>query len=410
MLCQEVAEELVNRGHQLCVLTSTQPGGTFEPDDNRVLVYRQLNLEVEAGVGPTTKRLLFDRKKRERDNLNRVRWLVSNFEPDIVLIWGMWNVPRAVPALVEKLLPGRVAYYICDYWLSLPSAYIQQWQIPAKRPYTQWLKTLLSKPILAKLTEEPPINLRLEHPICVSQALRELLVQAGVPISHARAIHLGIHVDAFRSAAVDRHSDNTDALKLIFVGRLSEEKGVHTIIRALDLIMQQEPIPLKLDVYGKGNPDFESELRGMVKSHNLSSIVSFRGIVPLAQLPTTLARSDVLVFSSEWDEPFSRIVPEAMAAGLVVIGTTTGGTTEILAEGETGLTYPAGDAGSLADQVRRLYLNPGLMGQLRLTGQQHVIQQFRFSHMVDQLETFFYGYRRALKSVTFPPSLPYKNG
>jgi glycogen(starch) synthase len=100
-----------------------------------------------------------------------------------------------------------------------------------------------------------------------------------------------------------------------------------------------------------------------------------------------LAQYDALIFPSEWQEPFARTVLEAMAAGLVVIGTTTGGTGEILVDEVTGLTFPAGDAQVLARQIQHLYHNPTLRVQLAKIGQQCVIQNFTFSRMVDQIET-----------------------
>jgi glycosyltransferase involved in cell wall biosynthesis len=389
-LCQEVAVELADRGHQVCVLTSCSPNGTDGtdiPDDNGVSVYRLLHLEVEAGLVHTIIRLLKDRKKLEEENLNQLRKLVANFQPDQVLIWGMWNVPRSVPALVEQLLPGRVAYYLCDYWLSLPNAYIQRWQASSKRKLTQLPKQLLSKLFVYRLENEPPINLSLEHPICVSRAVRELLVEAGIPIAHAQVIHVGTQVEQFVAAAKNGQKKKTNGSKLLYMGRLVADKGLHTIIEALNLIVGQPAVSVTLDIFGKGDPDYEAELKAMVAQNQLGQVISFRGSVPYSELPRVLAQYDALIFPSEWQEPFARIVLEAMAAGLVVIGTTTGGTGEILVEGKTGLTFPAGDAKVLANQIRRLSSNPSLKRQLAKTSQQCMLENFTFSQMVDRIET-----------------------
>jgi glycosyltransferase involved in cell wall biosynthesis len=76
-----------------------------------------------------------------------------------------------------------------------------------------------------------------------------------------------------------------------------------------------------------------------------------------------------------------------MAAGLVVVGAPTGGTGEILKEGKTGLTFPAGDAAALAAQIVRLVKEPGRRRRLARAGQTRVVEDFSFTRMVDELET-----------------------
>ena len=71
----------------------------------------------------------------------------------------------------------------------------------------------------------------------------------------------------------------------------------------------------------------------------LDSKIRFVGQVDRYEMPSVMIEHDVLVFPSVWEEPLARVVQEAMASGLVVIGTVTGGTAEILRDGVTGLTF-----------------------------------------------------------------------
>jgi glycosyltransferase involved in cell wall biosynthesis len=386
--CHEVAIELTNRGHEVRVLTSRAPDGVKTSENNNVQAHHLLRLEVESGLLQTIIRLLWNRKKLEQENLNHVLKLVTDFHPDAALIWGMWNIPRSVPALVEQLLPGHVAYYLCDYWLSLPNAYVQRWQEPSKRGFAQWPKQLLGKLFLSQLEKELPISLKLTYPICVSQAVRKLLVEADIPVRHAQVIHGGTQIEDFATTAASKpQHNNNHHLKLLYAGRLDVEKGVHTAIRAMGLLVGQQNSGVTLDIIGKGNPDYEAELKALVRRHNLSQTVSFRGRVPRSEIPAVFAQYDALIFPSEWEEPFARTILEAMAAGLVVIGATTGGTVEILVEGETGLTFPPGDAKTLADQIHRLRNDFALHQRLGTAGQQCVTEKFTFQRMVDQIET-----------------------
>jgi len=102
---------------------------------------------------------------------------------------------------------------------------------------------------------------------------------------------------------------------------------------------------------------------------------------------------DVLVLPSIYDEPLARIVQEAMATGLVVVGTLTGGTKEILVDGVNGLAFPPGDASALAVQIARLADDPGLRLALARNGRRTVEEKFSLTRMVDEIE----GYMKAIQ-------------
>jgi glycosyltransferase involved in cell wall biosynthesis len=169
---------------------------------------------------------------------------------------------------------------------------------------------------------------------------------------------------------------------LLYIGRLERMKGVHTLVGA----MRDVPAAVTLDIVGSGEPDYTAELQAMVSAGDLGTRVRLRGPVPRTQIPLLLRSCDALVFPSEWEEPFARSVLEAMAAGLPVIGTTTGGTGELLIDGVTGLTYAAGNAQDLAVQIRRLADDPQLRRQLAATGCETVHRFYTIGRMVDELE------------------------
>ena len=53
---------------------------------------------------------------RERANLRYLRQAIERFRPDVAMVWGMWHLSHALPFWIERLMPGRVAYYISSYW------------------------------------------------------------------------------------------------------------------------------------------------------------------------------------------------------------------------------------------------------------------------------------------------------
>lgn len=371
--CQEVAQALVKRGHQVSIITSRA-----EVEDNGgIPVHRVIELEVVGGLGSTISRFL-RRHQLEAASLATIKQLVNTIQPEAALIWGMWNVPKSVPALIEHLLGERTAYYFCDYWPTLPSAFVQQLSAPARRTLASLPKKLIAAVLQPRLRQSP--SLAFPNPICVSQAVRRLLAEAGIKFSHARIIHGGTDLLPAKSTV---HTGAT--VRLLYLGRLTRDKGLHTVIEAMR-ILSERAMAVELDVYGQGDSDYIKSLCKAIVKCKLTSAVELRGTVTRAELPGLFPHYDALVFPSHWQEPFARTVLEAMAAGLVVIGTTTGGTGEILKNRETGLTFKAGNAFELADQIECVARDCTPFRTYSENARNAVLQHFTLTKMVDQIE------------------------
>lgn len=371
--CQEVAQALMTRGHEVNVITSRA-----DVNDTREMpVHRVIDLEVTGGLLNTIGR--FRRRERlEALTLSSIEDLINKIRPDAALIWGMWNVPRSVPALIERLLPDRTAYYFCDYWPTLPSAFVQQLKAPARRNLAGLPKRLMAAVLLRKFRQ--PAALAVKYPFCVSHAVRRLLLEAGIQVSHARVIYGGTDLQPGET-----QTQSGAVVKLLYLGRLREDKGLQTAIEALG-VLAGRAMSAQLDIYGDGNSGYVQKVQRLVEKHGLSTKVRFLGSVTRADLPALLPRYDALVFPSQWEEPFARTVLEAMASNLLVIGTTTGGTGEILKNHQTGLTFGAGDALGLADQIEFLARDSGSARKYAEAARDAVLQHFTLKRMVDQIE------------------------
>ena len=99
----------------------------------------------------------------------------------------------------------------------------------------------------------------------------------------------------------------------------------------------------------------------------------------------------MLVFPSEWDEPFAAVPVEAMSSGMAVVATTAGGTPEAITDGETGLLVPPGDPDALAAAVRRLALDDTLRLDLGRAASRVARERFDIGAYIDRLEA---GYER----------------
>jgi glycosyltransferase involved in cell wall biosynthesis len=104
-------------------------------------------------------------------------------------------------------------------------------------------------------------------------------------------------------------------------------------------------------------------------------------------MPQVYRSHDALVLPSIWDEPFSIGLLEAMASGLAVVGTTTGGSREILADGINALTFSPGDAEALATQIGRL-TSADLRQRLGRAARRTVEERFTLAAMLERIEEF----------------------
>lgn len=379
MWCQEVAQRLVARGHQVCVVTSQDHNAAAIEDG--VDVRRALDLEVRGGTTSTLRRAL-GRQARASRNVVAIEQIVAELDPGAALLWGMWNLPRETAKTVETLLGGRASYYFCDYWTTLPASYLQQLSAPARTLLGRLVKQIVAAPVLRSLRSDARVALDLPNAMCTSHAVKRKLLREGVAIADAEVIHGGVCTERFHPEPAESAGDR---LRLLYLGRIEADKGVHTAVEAMR-IAARTGVLATLDIYGRGDADFVEELESSVARHGLGKRVSLRGSVTASSTPALLRSYDALVFPSEWDEPFARTVLEAMASGLAVIGTTTGGTGEILKDGETGLAFQAGAAGSLAAAIQKLASDPELVRTLGATARRVVAAGYDISRMVDRIE------------------------
>jgi glycosyltransferase involved in cell wall biosynthesis len=139
-----------------------------------------------------------------------------------------------------------------------------------------------------------------------------------------------------------------------YAGRLVPEKGVADLLYAVARL----PGDWELRVLGRG-PE-QRRLLSLARALHVAERVRFEGQVPSGEMPAHLARLHALVLPSRsrrnWTEQFGRILIEAMAAGVPVIGSDAGEIPNVI--GDAGLVYPEGDVEALRERVERLMDDP----------------------------------------------------
>lgn len=392
-LCEEVADGLSAHGHQVAVLTSDQRHGDELP--RLYPVHRRLQIDPDWYAGRSAAAQFFlGRRERERNGLAGLQEIVARFEPQVIFIWHAIGIPRVILQAAENAPRARAVYYLADYQPELKDEYIAYWQGAAVTSTARLLKKPLAGLALGMLRREgKPIALRYEHVICVSDFVRRRLTSQKLISPQAVVIHNGVEPAEFSSQDGKGPVFSMERLRCLVAGRIVAEKGVHTAINAFALLKKEDRLPpgLSLTILGSGPHDYMQGLQASVLASGLEQAICFRTPVPRAAMPAALAEHEALILPSEYDEPLARAIQEAMAMGLLVIGTTTGGSGELLVHHKTGLVFTAGDPASLAEQLLTACQHPMQASELARAGQLEVIHNYTIQNTVRQIEAYLQG-------------------
>jgi teichuronic acid biosynthesis glycosyltransferase TuaC len=185
----------------------------------------------------------------------------------------------------------------------------------------------------------------------VSDSLRRLAIELGVPAEKTEVVGNGVDVERFhpvdRAAARSRYGIPENAQVLVSVGALVERKGMHRVIDCLPALIQKHA-NLHYLIVGGGSPEGDSraELTAQVARLGLAGRVHFLGPLPPEELKWPLSASDVFVLSTR-NEGWANVFLEAMACGLPVVATDVGGNAEVVCRDELGSIVPFGDEAAL---------------------------------------------------------------
>jgi glycogen synthase len=233
--------------------------------------------------------------------------------------------------------------------------------------------------------------------VAVSQGTREDVLQHfDVDPARLHVIHNGIDLALYRRAeateALTRHGVRPDQPFVLFVGRITRQKGIIHLVRAIPQIDPGAQI-----VLCAGAPDTPEIAKEMSEAVNALQ-ASRPGVIWIQEM---LPREDVIQLYSHAAvfccpsiyEPFGIINLEAMACGTPVVATAVGGIPEVVVEGETGLmvplgavvpgafepTEPAAFSRALATSINRLLADPGLCRRMGAAGRRRVEEHFAWS-------------------------------
>lgn len=148
----------------------------------------------------------------------------------------------------------------------------------------------------------------------------------------------------------------------LFVGRLSPEKGIDTLLAAWEKLHTH--IPLKIVGAGPLIPEVEAAVKRFEN-------IEYLGRRPLSEVYELMGDAKFFVFSSKWYETFGRVAIEAYAKGTPILASRIGAITELVKPYETGLLFEPGDAQDLITQVEWVLAHPEKWQQIRQQARQN---------------------------------------
>jgi alpha-maltose-1-phosphate synthase len=230
--------------------------------------------------------------------------------------------------------------------------------------------------------------------VAVSQGMRSdiLMTYPRVPADRVHVIYNGI--DAVEYApdpgrdVLDRYGIDPARPSVVFVGRVTRQKGLQVLLRAADLLVPEAQLVL---CAGQADTaELQAEVSGLVEH-----LRATRSAV--IWLPTMLAKTEVIQILSHATvfacpslyEPLGIVNLEAMACGTAVVASAVGGIPEVVADGETGLLVPADDAAALAAAINALVSDPKLASELGARGRARAVAEFSWDSIAAQTSRLY---------------------
>ncbi len=190
---------------------------------------------------------------------------------------------------------------------------------------------------------------RAAHVVSNSRGLRNLALktnfQQGIDI-----IYNGIDTKEFGPKNSIFATAENKPLEIICVSRITARKGIKYLIEAVKKLTE-EKLNVGLKIIGEG--DAKESLKNMTESLKIKNRVEFLGMIEHEKLPKKYQRADVFVLPS-LNEGMSNTLLEALSSGLPVVATDTGGTKELVMDGENGFIVRKKNHIDLAEKIEKL--------------------------------------------------------
>lgn len=188
-----------------------------------------------------------------------------------------------------------------------------------------------------------------------SQGLKDLALKSS-PNQEIGVIYNGVDTDEFYS----KYNYSKDIFNILCLTRLTPRKGVAYLIDAMAKLVVKYP-QVKLKIVGEG--DSKQKLMNQVKKLSLGDAVEFTGLIRHENLAPIYRKAHAFVLPS-LNEGMSNVILEAVASGLPIVTTDTGGSKELTRDGVNGFIVKMKDSDDITEKLEQLVTNPELCSRM----------------------------------------------
>ncbi len=342
----EIAKRLVNRGHQVDLLTMKVKNVPELENIDGINVYH-----IGPCISNPPNRSMADFIKYL---FSVSRWLLTH-EYDVI------DAQAYSPLLSSSIISNIKKTPLIGTIHDTSSSNGDQWIQSSK---------------LANFMENFLVNLKFNKIMTVSHATKNSLVNDfGVNESKIEILYNGVDIPKYDAVKVNQIHEN----QLIFVGRLAPHKHVDHLIEVLVNIHKKVP-SVNLLVVGKGEE--KENLLKLVEQNALEDIVTFKQDLSDEELITNIKESEILVLPST-REGFGMVLAEANCCNKPVVTYASGGTVEVVEDGYNGYLIESENVPELENKITYLLENKELQKRFGNNGRQKVETEFNWDNIVD---------------------------
>ena len=181
-----------------------------------------------------------------------------------------------------------------------------------------------------------------------------------------------------------------ESVRIVFVGAVSESKGVMTLLEACRLLAGQG-VSFQVRVVGQfGSREFEQQVRQFLRENGLEGRVAFLNVLTGSRKWEEFAAADIFCFPTHYEsESFSVVLLEALSFGLPVVSTRWRGIPGIVEDGVCGFLVPVQDPEAVAERLRRLIQEPELRSRMGAQGRKRYLEQFTIGKFTETMRAVF---------------------
>ena len=373
--CKVIADGLSEKGHEVYVLTSKY-GVNGQSKDNKI--YRLLYyLDEGSAEGIGRRYVQIKIALTGRLNYLITKKVIKHIKPDIIYA-GQLSGISIFPMRAIQSCDIPIVHHLGNYFfVELVEMCVME-KNSLKRFYRKLIHGFNNID-----------DFDFKHILVVSKAVKRTYVESGFSADNISIIPpRGIASALIRKEYNKNIKFHGEQIKLLYVGRLSKEKGVDTALKTVGHLTSKFGMKnLTLDIIGEGDKKYEENLYVLSDSLSLKGYVNFRGKLLPEEVLREYNNYDILLVPSIW-EAFGLIIIEAMSQGLPVIASRVGGISGIIKNEETGLLVAPGDPVRMAEAVKKLVNNPSLYEKLSRKGIKRVQEEYTNEKIIKKIENY----------------------